>query len=31
LLSTDERWEDFADVEVPCILGWRESGGGLGG
>lgn len=31
LLSTDERWEDFADVTVPCILGWQETGGGLAG
>jgi hypothetical protein len=31
LISADNRWEDFADVTEPCILGWRETGGGLHG
>jgi len=31
LISTDDRWDDFADVTDPCILGWRETGGGLDG
>jgi hypothetical protein len=31
LVSVWETWEDFADVDVPCILGYRESGGGLRG
>jgi hypothetical protein len=31
LISTADRWEDFADVTEPCILGWRETGGGLSG
>jgi hypothetical protein len=31
LISVDERWEDFADTTEPCILGWRETGGGFGG
>ncbi len=30
LISVRDRWDDFADVDVPCILGYRESGGGLG-
>ncbi|MGD0396928.1 MAG: hypothetical protein ABSB26_08520 [Nitrososphaerales archaeon] len=31
LVSVWDTWEDFADVDVPCILGYRESGGGLRG
>ena len=31
LVSTTDRWEDFEDVSEPCILGWREVGGGFGG
>ena len=23
LISTTDRWEDFADITEPCILGWR--------
>jgi hypothetical protein len=30
ILSTVERWEDVTDG-VPCVLGWRNTGGGLRG